>query len=143
MITQFRVQNYKALRDVSVDLTPLHVLIGPNNSGKTSVLEAIQALCRSVDFPLEQAFVGSWKSRELVRHGVKAGIVTLGASVDESGVQFDYELMCFFQNDLGRTVRNSRETFKTDTTIDLTIKNAEVSFVYGAAHHGDFGKNAL
>jgi AAA15 family ATPase/GTPase len=40
MITRFRVRNYKALRDVTLDLTPIHVLIGPNDSGKTSILEA-------------------------------------------------------------------------------------------------------
>ena len=52
MITRFRVQNYKALRDVTLDLTPVHVLIGPNDSGKTSILEAMAALCRSVDHPV-------------------------------------------------------------------------------------------
>ena len=46
MITRFQVQNYKALRDVTLDLTPMHVLIGPNDAGKTSILEAITALCR-------------------------------------------------------------------------------------------------
>ncbi len=51
MITRFQVQNYKALRDVILDLTPMHVLIGPNDAGKTSILEAITALCRSVDYP--------------------------------------------------------------------------------------------
>ena len=32
MIKQFRVQNYKALRDVRLDLTPMHVLIGHANA---------------------------------------------------------------------------------------------------------------
>ena len=44
MITRFQVQNYKALRDVTLDLTPMHVLIGPNDTGKTSILEAMTAL---------------------------------------------------------------------------------------------------
>lgn len=48
MIKRLEVQNYKALRDITLDLTPIHVLIGPNDSGKTSALEAITALCRSV-----------------------------------------------------------------------------------------------
>jgi energy-coupling factor transporter ATP-binding protein EcfA2 len=48
MITRFRVQNYKALRDVTLDLTPIHVLIGPNDSGKTSILEAIATFSRSL-----------------------------------------------------------------------------------------------
>ena len=66
MITRFHVQNYKALRDVTLDLTPMHVLIGPNDAGKTSILEAITALCRSVDYPLNQAFTGSWQDSDLV-----------------------------------------------------------------------------
>ena len=54
MITRFRVQNYKALRDVTLDLTPVHVLIGPNDSGKTSLLESIEILSRSSDHPLRE-----------------------------------------------------------------------------------------
>jgi len=64
MIKRFRVQNYKALRDVTLELTPLHILIGPNDSGKTSILEAIAALCRSVDHHLVKAFTGSWDGVE-------------------------------------------------------------------------------
>jgi predicted ATPase len=73
MITTLRVKNFKALRDVEVKLTPIHVLIGPNDSGKTSILDALAALCRSVDHNLADAFLGSWKGTELVWAG-KAGL---------------------------------------------------------------------
>ncbi|MEW6250281.1 MAG: AAA family ATPase [Planctomycetota bacterium] len=66
MIEELRVQNYKALRDVTLKLTPVHVLIGPNDSGKTSILEALAALCRSVDHSLPDAFLGDWQNRALV-----------------------------------------------------------------------------
>ena len=67
MITRFSVKNFKALRDVSLELTPVHVLIGPNDSGKTSFLEAIAALCRSVEAPsMSGAFEGRWEGPELV-----------------------------------------------------------------------------
>ena len=65
MITQFRVQNYKALRDVTLNLTPVHVLIGPNDSGKTSLLEALAALCRSVEHPVSDLFRGDLSDRAL------------------------------------------------------------------------------
>lgn len=55
MMTRFRVQNYKALRDVTLDLTPIHVLIGPNDSGKTSLLESIFVCCRSFERPISDA----------------------------------------------------------------------------------------
>ncbi len=44
MITKVEFENFKALRDVSVDLERLTVLVGPNGSGKTSVLEGLYYL---------------------------------------------------------------------------------------------------
>ncbi|MBC8117623.1 MAG: AAA family ATPase, partial [Candidatus Saccharimonas sp.] len=76
MIKQFRVQNYKALRNVTLNLTPLHVLIGPNDSGKSSMLEAIAAVCRSVDHPLADAFLGYWDGHSLVTRSDAASAVT-------------------------------------------------------------------
>lgn len=66
MITTFRVQNYKALRDVSLQLTPMHLLIGPNDSGKTSIMEALAALSRMTTMDADQSFGGDWQGRELV-----------------------------------------------------------------------------
>ena len=68
MITQVHIKNFKAIRDASVDLTPIHLLIGPNDSGKTSVLEAIAAICRSVDHDATNSFLGRWQGRELVNN---------------------------------------------------------------------------
>ena len=94
MITQFRVQNYKALRDVTLNLTPLHVLIGPNDSGKTSLIEAIAAVCRSVDYPLSKAFVGRWEGADLVLARDIERIVSLGIHEEnqETGSDLDYEI---------------------------------------------------
>lgn len=85
MIKQFRVQNYKALRDVTLNLTPLHVLIGPNDSGKTSLLEAVAAFCRSVDGSIAEAFVGTWIGRQLAwrNHQVAVCFDAAFETVDE------------------------------------------------------------
>jgi ABC-type uncharacterized transport system ATPase subunit len=37
-----RVENYRCVRSADLHLTPLHALIGPNDSGKSSLLRAIQ-----------------------------------------------------------------------------------------------------
>ncbi len=43
MFREIRIKSYRGLRDISLtDLEPVNVLVGDNNSGKTSVLEAIQ-----------------------------------------------------------------------------------------------------
>jgi energy-coupling factor transporter ATP-binding protein EcfA2 len=86
MITRLRIKNFKALRDVEVQLTPIHVLIGPNDSGKTSILDALAALCRSMDHDLCEAFLGSWKGTELVW----AGKPDVPVSID---VDFDSDIV--------------------------------------------------
>ena len=71
MLKTFHVQNYKALRDVTLELTPIHVLIGPNDSGKTSLLEALRAYSRITRMPgigatSAEVFEGRWAGRQLV-----------------------------------------------------------------------------
>jgi predicted ATPase len=97
MIKQFRVQNYKALRDVTLELTPLHVLIGPNDSGKSSILEAVAALCRSVDLPLTQSFPGLWEGFDLVWRGNPELTVYFSAQIAKNDQKLlDYHLSCNF-----------------------------------------------
>lgn len=82
MIERFRVKNYKSLADVDIPLTPIHVIVGQNDSGKTSLLEAIYAFCRSTStVSINQAFLGKWEYRELAYHGAKSPEVELGASI--------------------------------------------------------------
>ncbi len=42
MFTELTFKNYRALRDARLPLGPLNLLVGPNGSGKTSVLEALR-----------------------------------------------------------------------------------------------------
>lgn len=42
MLTSFRVEQFRCLRDVTVPLHPVTVIIGKNDTGKTSFLDALQ-----------------------------------------------------------------------------------------------------
>lgn len=129
MITRFHVKNYKALRDVTLDLTPIHVLIGPNNSGKTSILEAINALCRSTEFPLAEAFAGPWKSAELVWQNDVNSAVVLVATIDNGASGFQYTLSCRFEVTPGRTVIGISE--------EVTSDRSQVKFSTGDRRRSD------
>lgn len=109
MIEQFHVQNYKALRDVRLNLTPLHLLIGPNDSGKTSLLEALAALCRSVDVDLAAAFPGAWDGADLVTGRDSRQEMTLSARVQGD---LQYLLKCRFASQ-GRDVRLAVEQIRS------------------------------
>ena len=47
MIRELRFQNFKSLRDVRVGLERFTVVVGPNASGKSSLLQGLELLCRS------------------------------------------------------------------------------------------------
>jgi predicted ATPase len=47
MITRVSIHNFKCLRDVQIDLERFTVFVGPNASGKSSVLQALDLLCRT------------------------------------------------------------------------------------------------
>lgn len=119
MITRFGVQNFKALRDITLELTPIHALIGPNDSGKTSILNALAALSRSADLPLQQAFAGLWEGRELVWHGNALGTVRLSAESFADGFPFKYSLECRFPN-AGRNVVVENENASFEQEIDFS-----------------------
>jgi predicted ATPase len=85
MLLYFRAENYKCLERVEFPLTPIHVLIGPNDSGKTSVLEAMLAYMQSTNspIPVQDALPEGWQGKELIYHGVKNdGRVSLAAWSD-------------------------------------------------------------
>jgi predicted ATPase len=51
MIRNVSIRNFKCLRDVQIDLERFTVFVGPNASGKSSILQAVDLLCRSFHEP--------------------------------------------------------------------------------------------
>ena len=96
MIERIRIQNYKAIRDVDVELGRINVLVGPNDSGKTSFLEAVGAMCRSVDVPLTQAFVGAWNGVNLVRNQLSGAHVSVAVDLTGGPERLHYGWECKF-----------------------------------------------
>jgi hypothetical protein len=98
MIKSFHIQNYKALRDVTLELTPIHVLIGPNDSGKTSILEALTAYCRMTRFQDTDIFQGRWKGRELVWRGNRNAQVCFGLDFKDETLHVRHNVSCQFSD---------------------------------------------
>lgn len=118
MISRLTIQHFKALRSVTIMLGRFHVLIGPNDSGKTTILEAVAALARSVDYPLNEAFVGRWEGTDLLWSGKQAttrgrkvppDVLMLSADIDST---LQYELQCRFAEQTGVTW--TKDTIKTN-----------------------------
>lgn len=76
MLQSFQIQNFKCLRDVKVDLGAFTVLIGPNDSGKTSILEALRLLGRTLDTPWSEVFTGKAAATALAWRGTPDAPIT-------------------------------------------------------------------
>ncbi|MBU0550406.1 AAA family ATPase [Myxococcota bacterium] len=58
MLTRFKVQGFKNLRDVDVRFGPLTCLAGVGGAGKSNLFDAIELLSRLVDMPFTEAAMG-------------------------------------------------------------------------------------
>lgn len=70
-LTQLRIQNFRACRDVSLDLGNMHALVGANNAGKSTVLRALDFLFNPSTKSLnEESFWNKDTSQEIRVEGV-------------------------------------------------------------------------
>lgn len=71
MISRVRFDEFRALRNVDVDLHPLTVLIGPNDTGKSSFLDWINQNVPTHDFSIQGTRPATWRLFRLPALGPK------------------------------------------------------------------------
>ncbi len=76
MIESIRIQDFKGHRDTSVRLGRLTVLVGPNGSGKTSVLEALQLQRMLATTGTHNVFLNDRAYGDLQRRGTTEIVLT-------------------------------------------------------------------
>lgn len=66
MLKRIKIQGYKSLVDLELNLQPLSVLLGPNASGKSNFLDALQLLSRIASSrSLKEAFASPYRGHAL------------------------------------------------------------------------------
>src|SRR5437588_12928491 len=92
MIDYLHFRNFKCLRDVEINLSPFTVLIGPNDSGKSSLLDAIQFLGRTATGGTQGASATNLPLDRLVWRRQKQESIFWHAKGKASNQAFDYLL---------------------------------------------------
>lgn len=64
-LTSIRIENFKAIKDVKIDLTDVSLLVGSNNSGKSSLLQAVHFASRAINQASEANKQSTISLREL------------------------------------------------------------------------------
>ena len=57
MITEIKIENFKSLHDLTLDVGRFNILIGENGSGKSNILEAITLAAAAEANKLDNEFV--------------------------------------------------------------------------------------
>lgn len=92
MINQLHIRNFKCLRDTTIAFEPLTVLIGQNDSGKTSILEAIHYLGATSSRAISEIFHGASSIDRLLWQGQPGGVVSWELEGQDSAGVFNYQL---------------------------------------------------
>src|SRR4051812_39516163 len=84
MLVRVEIKGFKCLRDVSVDLRPFSVLIGPNDSGKSSFLQALTEARRGANGMGNTRMATMTGRQRSVRLCAKDGEISFGFAESES-----------------------------------------------------------
>ncbi len=70
MLSKIKIGNFKSIKDLELKLAPLTILVGPNSSGKSTVLESIAILAQTPKLPerIARSLYGSLEYGEFTRY---------------------------------------------------------------------------
>lgn len=115
-LTRIAAKNFRSLQDVDVQLGAFNVLIGPNGSGKTNVLNTLRFLATTFRFDLSEALL-EWRGFDHVQRQAKdrgavrlvvEGLVTPNASANAR----DAYTLTLRRNATATVTREEEFTFK-------------------------------
>lgn len=98
MITQLRLRNYLSFHDVGVDLGRRNVLVGPNMSGKSNLIDSLKFLTAVAQVGLQKAFLDRNGFPEVIWKGSDDPRITLGLEMQVPGHEtqpakaYEYEI---------------------------------------------------
>jgi predicted ATPase len=98
MIKRVRVRNFLSLKDVDLELGTRNLLVGPNMSGKSNLVDCFRFLTSMVLSGLNKAFLDRGGFQEVVWKGGDESRISFGLTVEHSFVErqpkkvYDYEI---------------------------------------------------
>ena len=117
MLKRIKIQGYKSLVDLEVNLKPLSVFVGPNASGKSNFLDALQLLSRMATCQtLEDAFDPPYRGHPLESFTFgDEGIKTLLEKERVSfSIEVDVQLSTTVIDSVNQRIQKIRETAEKD-----------------------------
>jgi predicted ATPase len=129
MLKRIHIRGYKSLADVEVQLSPLSLLFGPNASGKSNFLDALQLLSKlTTTRVLKDAFEPPYRGKPLESFRFGAGGIK-GLLAEERlsfSMEADFELSDAVVDAVNREIRDMRRPSRGNGEEDPTKGPAQV-----------------
>ena len=115
-ITKIRLQNFKSYRDVEVDLRHFNVLVGPNASGKSNFISALQFLRDIERHGLENAIALQGGVEYLVNLNAPNGKLRIEIILHENDKPSHVEHLMFVSSSDAILILNRKITYNLEIT---------------------------
>ena len=131
-ITRVWARNFRSIADSVLELTPLTVLVGPNASGKSNVLDILHFLSDTLRTDLEAALsprhgIGSIRRRQ---RGGRPRNIEIGVIAETRRYSFDYSFTIAADSDgdyrVGRERGEFSELSDEASTLTFSIRNGKL-----------------
>jgi predicted ATPase len=112
MLKRVSIQNFKSLKDVTLDLQKVNLLIGPNNSGKTNFLKALEYF----DLSVLQDDIASERLARKVRYTNSSDSMSIGLTFQRNDEEIEFNRGFIFTN--GINLESSQRILREGVVID-------------------------
>ncbi|MBI4590039.1 MAG: AAA family ATPase [Candidatus Rokubacteria bacterium] len=142
MIKRLRVHNYLSLRDIDLELGRRNLVVGPNMSGKSNLIDCLRFLTTMVTSGLNKAFEDRAGFQEVVWKGADGGRFSIGLTTEvpveenEPAKIYAYEISIVGSGPASFAVEKEQLTVKTNgasaTLIDLKYGQGKLTHADGS-----------
>jgi predicted ATPase len=127
MIKKIRVRNFLSLKEVTLELGINNVVVGPNMSGKSNLIDCFRFLTTMVTQGLNKAFLDRGGFHEVVWKGGEESRIQFGLTVEipfanaPSKKEYDYEISIIGGQTGAISVEKEKLTLKSEGTVKTLI----------------------
>jgi len=119
MIQKVRIENFKSIPDLSLDLGRVTVLIGANGSGKSNILEAIALASAASQNKLESEFLSSRGIRVTEMRFMRSAFDKSSGARETTKISIDGDKKVSFVCQLAEDAKSTFPRFKQDLALPV------------------------
>jgi len=127
-VEELWIKNFKSLRDVHLRLSSLNIVVGPNASGKTNLINALEFIKECLKpIPSYRPWRRWWTARNIVWMRDETLPLVFGFKTNAYGIKFSYEFTCSV---LGGRLKITDEVLKVEKWATIRREGSSIELIY-------------